>query len=93
MSPEENEILKQAEADLFEQCQNLYSRSNSAMDEGATYAFILCKAKIGFLTSLITDVRYALSGHAPRVVVESVLLAVQHVEENFQNCLGTSEDK
>lgn len=83
------DILEKAENDIFEQMQNLRNRAVDALDEGANYRFVLCNAKISFLQSLLTDVRFARSGHAPPIVVQSVIEAVQHVEENFRPFLGT----
>lgn len=89
MTMEKNEFLKQAEADLWEQVQELRNRSNEALDEGANYCFVLCNAKINFINSLLNSVRYAMSGTAPSVVVDSTIEAVKHVEENFKVFLGT----
>lgn len=83
------EFLKKAEDDLFTQVMNLRNRSNESLESGAQYCFVLCNAKISFINSLITDVRFAMSGHAPDVVVDSVIDAVKHVEENFKPFLGT----
>ena len=89
MTMEKNEFLKQAEADLWEQVQELRNRSNEALDEGANYCFVLCNAKINFINSLLNSVRYAMSGTAPSVVVDATIEAVKHVEENFKSFLGT----
>ncbi|AFC21843.1 hypothetical protein GAP32_391 [Cronobacter phage vB_CsaM_GAP32] len=83
------ELLKQAENNLFEQITNLRNRSNESLESGAQYCFVLCNAKINFINSLINDVRFAMSGHAPDMVIDSVIEAVKHVEENFKPFLGT----
>lgn len=83
------EFLKKAEADLFDQIMNLRNRSNESLESGAQYCFVLCNAKINFINSLINDVRFAMSGHAPAMVVDSVIEAIKHVEENFKPFLGT----
>ncbi|QXO12646.1 hypothetical protein pEaSNUABM49_00405 [Erwinia phage pEa_SNUABM_49] len=82
------EFLKQAEEDLWTQVQNLRNRSNEALEEGATYRFVLCNAKISFINSLLRDIQFARSGHAPDIVVKSTIEAVKHVEENFKPFLG-----
>lgn len=83
------EFLKQAEADLWEQVQNLRNRSNESLESDAQYCFVLCNAKINFINSILNSVRFAMSGHAPEEVVESTIEAVKHVEENFKVFLGT----
>lgn len=89
MNTEQLAFLKKAEDDLFTQVMNLRNRSNESLESGAQYCFVLCNAKISFINSLISDVRFAMSGHAPDVVVESVIDAINHVEENFKPFLGT----
>lgn len=89
MNTEQLAFLKKAEDDLFTQVMNLRNRSNESLESGAQYCFVLCNAKISFINSLISDVRFAMSGHAPDVVVESVIDAINHVDENFKPFLGT----
>jgi hypothetical protein len=91
MTPEQKEFLVQAETDMLERIQIIRNNSNDHLENGANYAFVLCNAKINFISSIITDISWALSGNAPTVVVESIILAVQHVEENFSQFLGTCE--
>ncbi len=86
------EFLKQAESDLWEQIQNLRNRSNESLESDAQYCFVLCNAKINFINSILSSVRFAMSGHAPEEVVESTIEAVKHVEENFKVFLGTCGD-
>jgi hypothetical protein len=89
MNTEKLDFLKKAEDDLFKQVSDLRNRSNESLESGAQYCFVLCNAKISFLNSLINDVRFAMSGHAPEVVVDSVIDAIKHVEENFKPFLGS----
>lgn len=86
---EQIEFLKKAENDLFNQIQELRNRSNESLESGAQYCFVLCNAKINFINSLLNDVRFAMSGHAPQMVIDSVIEAVTCVEENFKPFLGT----
>ncbi|SOK58678.1 hypothetical protein [Yersinia phage fHe-Yen9-04] len=84
----ELEFLKDSQVKLIEQVQNLRNRSNESLEEGATYRFVLCNAKISFLNSIIHDIEFAMSGHAPDIVIQSTIDAVTHVEENFKPFLG-----
>lgn len=88
MNIEKQNFLKQAEDDLFNQVMNLRNRSNESLESGAQYCFVLCNAKISFINSLISDVRFAQSGHAPDIVVDSVIDAIKHIEDNFKPFLG-----
>lgn len=89
MSEENKEFLNEALVLLSTKVSNLNNRINDALGNGESYAFVLCKAKVSFIQSLIDDVNAALAGQVPEVVVVSTLEAVKHVEENFQSFLGT----
>lgn len=89
MNTENKELLNEALVLLSTKASNLNNRINDALGNGESYAFVLCKAKVSFIQSLIDDVNAALAGQVPEVVVVSTLEAVKHVEENFQPFLGT----
>jgi len=89
MNAENKVLLNEALVLLSTKVSNLNNRINDALGNGESYAFVLCKAKVSFIQSLIDDVNAALAGQVPEVVVASTLEAVKHVEENFQPFLGT----
>lgn len=89
MNAEQKELLNSALLELTDKASSLNNRINDALGNGEGYAFVLCKAKVSFVQSLIDDVNAALAGQVPDVVVVSTLEAVKHVEENFQPFLGT----
>lgn len=83
------EQLEQAKITLNFQLQQLKSESTNSLEEGANYKFVLCTAKISFIESILDDVNRALAGSVPSIIVQSTLLAVEHLEQNFQQFLGT----
>lgn len=89
MNTENKELLNEALELLSTKVSNLNNRINDALGNDESYAFVLCKAKVSFIQSLIDDVNAALAGQVPAVVVSSTIEAVKHVEENFQPFLGT----
>ncbi len=92
MNTEQKDFLIQAEFTLLDQIQNLRNQSNESLEGGAQYCFVLCNAKINFLTSILGSVTFALSGAAPAEVVNATVEAVKHVEETFSTFLGTACD-
>lgn len=75
--------------ELKKSVHDLGSQAADSLDEGANYKFVLCKAKINFINSLIGDIDSALSGQFPDVLVKSTLETVRHIHDNFQEFLGT----
>lgn len=75
--------------ELGKSVHDLGSQATDSLDEGANYKFVLCKAKINFINSLISDIDAALAGQVPDVLVESTIQTVRHIHDNFQEFLGT----
>lgn len=75
--------------ELWNAVHDLGSEATDSLDNGANYKFVLCKAKISFINSLIADINSAITGDVPDVMIESTLKTVRHIHQHFQEFLGS----
>lgn len=89
MATNEMDELISMRDELWNAVHDLGSEASDSLDAGANYKFVLCKAKISFINSLIADINSAIQGNVPDVLVQSTLETVRHVHQNFKEFLGT----